>query len=49
MRKGDTKKPIETPVAGSRPAPDDPDPARQKVLAEEIMRDDREVLKELAK
>ena len=49
MKKGDTKKPIETPVAGSRPAPDDPDLARQKALADEIMRDDRGALRELAK
>ena len=49
MKKLDTKKPTETPDSGSRPAPDDPDLARQKALAEQIMRDDREVLKELAK
>lgn len=49
MKTGDTKKPAETPDAGFRPAPDDPDFARQTALAEEIMYDDRKVLKELAK
>ena len=49
MKKVDTKTPTETPDSGSRPAPDDPDLARQKALAEEVMREDREVLKALAK
>ena len=49
VKKGDTNKPTETSNSGSRPAPNDPEFARQKALAEEIMHDDREVLRELAK
>ena len=49
MKKNDTHYPIEAPDDDTRPPPNDPDLARQKALAEEIMRDDSEVLKELAK
>ena len=49
VKKGDSMEPTETSDSGSRPALNDPEVARQETLGEEIMRDDREVLRELAK
>ena len=49
MKKDDSMEPTETSDSGSRPAPNEPELARQKALAQEIMRADREVLRELAK
>ena len=49
VKKGDTLYLTEAPDGGYRLTPYDPDFARQLVLAEEIMHDDREVLRALAK
>ena len=49
VKRGDKFDLPEVPHDGPRTAADDPECARQKALAEEIMRDDREVLRELAK
>lgn len=49
VRKGDRLFLTEAPDGGYRLTPYDPDFARQMDLAEEIMHDDREVLKALAK
>lgn len=49
VKKGDTLFLTEAPDGSYRLTPYDPDFARQMALAEEIMHDDREVLKALAK
>ncbi len=49
VKKGDTLYLTEAPDGGYRLTPYDPDFARQMALAEEIMHDDREVLRALAK
>lgn len=49
VRKGDRLFLTEAPDGGYRLTPHDPEFARQMDLAEEIMHDDREVLKALAK
>jgi putative addiction module antidote len=49
LKKGDMVYLTETPDGGYRLTPYDPDFARQMQLAEEIMHDDREVLRALAK
>lgn len=48
-KKGDKREPMEVPKGDPRTTSDEPKCARQKAFAEEIMRDDSEVLKELAK
>ena len=49
VKKGDTLYLTEAPDGAYRLTPYDPDFARQMELAEEIMHDDREVLRALAK
>jgi putative addiction module antidote len=49
VKKGDTLYLTEAPDGGYRLTPYNPDFARQMILAEEIMRDDRDVLHALAK
>ena len=49
VKKGDTLYLTETPEGGYRLTPYSPEFARQMALAEEIMHDDREVLRALAK
>ena len=49
VKKGDTLYLTEAPDGGYRLTPYDPEFARQMALAEEIMHDDREVLRALAK
>ncbi|MDR0251329.1 MAG: transcriptional regulator [Burkholderiales bacterium] len=49
VQKGDTVYLTEAPDGGYRLTPYNPDFARQMVLAEEIMHDDREILRVLAK
>ena len=49
VRKGDTLYLTEAPDGGYRLTPYDPDFARQIALAEDIMHDDREVLRALAR
>ena len=49
VRKGDTLYLTEAPDGGYRLTPYDPDFARQMTLAEDIMHDDREVLRALAR
>ena len=49
VKKGDTLFLTEAPDGGYRLTPYDPEFARQMGLAEEIMPDDREVLRALAK
>lgn len=49
VRRGDTVYLTEAPGGGYRLTPYDPDFARQMALAEDIMHDDREVLRALAK
>ena len=49
VKKGDTLYLTEAPDGAYRLTPYDPDLARQMALAEEIMHDDREVLRALAK
>lgn len=49
LQKGDTVYLTETPDGGYRLTPYNPDFARQMELAEQIMHDDREVLKALSK
>jgi len=49
VKKGDTLYLTESPDGGFRLTPYDPEFARQMTLAEEIMHDDREVLRQLAK
>ena len=49
VKKGDSPDLPKTPGDDQRPPSDASDDARQKALAEEIMRADREVLKQLAK
>lgn len=49
VRKGDTLHLTEAPDGSYRLTPYDPEFARQMGLAEEIMHDDREVLRALAK
>ena len=49
MKKDDKLHPTKKPEGGARPEPKDSEHARQMALAEEIMDEDREVLKELAK
>ena len=48
VKKGDTPDPRKSPGGDQQPNPDDPDVARQKALANKIMDEDREVLKDLA-
>lgn len=48
VKKGDTLYLTEAPDGGYRLTPYNPDFARQMSLAEEIMHDDREILKVLA-
>ena len=49
MKKDDTLHPTKAPEGDNRPEPKDSEEARQEALAEGIMRDDREVLRALAK
>lgn len=49
VRKGDTLYLTEAPDGGYRLTPYDPDFARQMALAEDVMHDDREVLRALAR
>lgn len=49
VKKGDTLFLTETPDGGFRLTPYSPDFERQMTLAEDIMHDDREVLRQLAK
>lgn len=49
VRKGDTLYLTECPDGGFRLTPYNPEFARQMTLAEEIMHEDREVLRQLAK
>lgn len=49
VRKGDTLFLTEAPGGGYRLTPYDPEFERQMTLAEEIMHDDREVLRALSK
>ncbi len=49
VKDGDTLYLTEQPDGSCRLAPDDPDFVRQMALAEKIMRDDREILRALAK
>ena len=49
MTKDDKLHPVKAPEGDNRPQSKDSEQARQKALAEEIMHDDREVLKELSK
>ena len=49
VKKGDTLYLTEAPDGGYRLTPYDPEFARQMAIAEEIMHDDREVLRALAK
>ncbi len=49
VKKGDVLHLTETPDGGFRLTPYDPDFARQLDLADEIMHEDREVLRALAK
>ena len=49
VQKGDTLYLTESPDGGFRLTPYDPEFSRQMGLAEEIMHDDREVLRALAK
>lgn len=49
VRKGDTLHLTEAPGGGFRLTPYDPEFARQMTSAEDIMHDDREVLRALAK
>ena len=49
VKKGDTLYLTESPDGGFRLTPYDPEFERQMTLAEEIMHDDREVLRQLAK
>ena len=49
VKKGDTLYLTEAPDGGYRLTPYDPEFARQMALAEDIMHDDREVLRALAK
>ena len=48
MRKDDTLHTTKAPEGDNRPQPKDSEEARQKALAEEIMDEDREVLRALA-
>ena len=48
MKKDDNVGSSKEPRGDSRTTPDDPEFARQKALAEKIMREDREVLRKLA-
>ena len=47
-KKGDECELKNVPKGGPPTTPDEPESVRQKALAEEIMRDDRDVLHELA-
>lgn len=49
VKKGDTVFLTEAPDGGYRLTPYNPDFARQMALAEDIMRDDRDILRALAK
>ena len=49
IKKGDTVYLTETPDGGYRLTPYSPDFERQMTLAEDIMHEDREVLRQLAK
>ena len=49
VKKGDTVYLTEAPDGGYRLTPFNPDFARQMALAEEIMHDDRDILRALAK
>lgn len=49
IKKGDTIYLTETPDGGFRLTPYDPDFERQMSLAEKIMHEDREILRQLAK
>jgi len=49
VKKGDTLYLTETPDGGYRITPFNPDFERQMKLAEEIMHEDREILRQLAK
>ncbi len=48
VKKGDQVESPEVPKGVPPTTPDDPEYARQKALAEEIMQDDSEVLRKLA-
>ena len=48
VKKGDTRGLPKAPDGDQGRPSDDPDVARQEALAEEIMRDDREVLRKLS-
>ena len=47
-KKRDMREPAKVPKGGPPTIPDEPESVRQKALAEEIMRDDSEVLRKLA-
>ena len=47
-KKGDKREPTKMSKGGPSTTPDEPESACQKALAEEIMRDDSEVLRKLA-
>jgi putative addiction module antidote len=49
VKKGDTLHLTETPDGGFRLTPFDPEFARQMALAEDIMHEDRDILRALAK
>ena len=49
IQKGDTLYLTDAPGGGMRITPHTPDFGRQMTLAEKIMREDREILRELAK
>ena len=49
VKKGDTLYLTESPDGGFRLTPYDPEFERQMALAEQVMHDDREVLRQLAK
>ncbi|MDE0050080.1 MAG: hypothetical protein OXO52_09870 [Rhodospirillales bacterium] len=46
-KKGNKREPAKMPQGGPPTTSDEPESARQKTLAEEIMRDDSEVLRKL--
>ena len=46
---GDEREPTKVPRSGPPTTSNEPESVRQKAFAEQIMRDDSEVLKELAK
>ena len=49
IKKNDRNDQPETPIGSKGPIPNDPDRARQMAIAEDIMQDDSELLRTLAK